>query len=340
MGGEAFGGGVMVAVAAGLWLAYLLPTWLRRRQYLATERNAVLLQQTLRILAETAETPREVQVEATARDVAAQSRILREREAAASARLKAEAEAAAAERRQAEAARAAAARAVAARLAADPAAVARGRRRSLRRWRAFASLVLLVSLAIVIAGWVLGAVAGAWTMFALGCGGVAVAFSGLSALAGAGRAVPPVTAAGTPSGRVVAFEPVEWEDAAPASLSWTPRPLPKPLYLSRGSIAATAMASVDAAAELRKAAAQAELAVRAARLDPAVTPITRSRPVAVPGAVSERGPVSAAASAAREDATREDAAGRSRFAAMGVVGETEPGISDLDAVLRRRRAVG
>jgi hypothetical protein len=73
---DVIGGGVLVAAAAALWIAYLLPTWLRRRQYLATERNAVRLQQTLRILAETAETPQAVRVEATAREVVTQQRIL------------------------------------------------------------------------------------------------------------------------------------------------------------------------------------------------------------------------------------------------------------------------
>ena len=86
---DVIGGGVLVAAAAALWIAYLLPSWLRRRQYLATERNAVRLQQTLRILAETAETPEAVRVEATAREVAAQQRILHEHEQAA--RLAAEA---------------------------------------------------------------------------------------------------------------------------------------------------------------------------------------------------------------------------------------------------------
>src|SRR5512145_3139178 len=80
---DAIGGGVLVAVAATLWIAYLLPSWLRRRQYLATERNAVRLQQTLRILAETSETPEEVRVEMTTREVAAQERILHEHELAA-----------------------------------------------------------------------------------------------------------------------------------------------------------------------------------------------------------------------------------------------------------------
>ena len=70
MSGEALGGGVMVAFAAALWVVYLMPTWSRRRHYLATERNAVRLQQTLRVLAETAEVPEEVHLEANARTVA------------------------------------------------------------------------------------------------------------------------------------------------------------------------------------------------------------------------------------------------------------------------------
>lgn len=51
------GGGIMLAIAAALWLVYLVPNWLRRREYLATERNAVRLQQTIRVLAETSEPP-------------------------------------------------------------------------------------------------------------------------------------------------------------------------------------------------------------------------------------------------------------------------------------------
>lgn len=51
------GGGIMLAIAAGLWLVYLVPNWLKRREYLATERNAVRLQQTIRVLAETSEVP-------------------------------------------------------------------------------------------------------------------------------------------------------------------------------------------------------------------------------------------------------------------------------------------
>jgi hypothetical protein len=51
------GGGLMLVLAAGLWLVYLVPNWLRRKEFAATERNAVRLQRTMRVLAETAEAP-------------------------------------------------------------------------------------------------------------------------------------------------------------------------------------------------------------------------------------------------------------------------------------------
>src|SRR6188472_2909914 len=76
--GDGVGGGVLLALAAGLWLVYLIPTWLRRREYLATERNALRLQQTLRVLAETAEVPVAIRAEATARSVVQQQRTLRQ----------------------------------------------------------------------------------------------------------------------------------------------------------------------------------------------------------------------------------------------------------------------
>jgi hypothetical protein len=80
------GGGLMFAAAAGLWMVYLMPTWFKRREYLATERNAVRLQQTLRVLAETSEVPAIVRVETSVRSIAEQERALRDQQAAAVAR--------------------------------------------------------------------------------------------------------------------------------------------------------------------------------------------------------------------------------------------------------------
>ena len=52
-------------------------SWVRRREFKASEQNALRLQRTLRVLAETAEVPTEVRVEATAREALAQERLLR-----------------------------------------------------------------------------------------------------------------------------------------------------------------------------------------------------------------------------------------------------------------------
>ncbi|MET0974457.1 MAG: hypothetical protein ABWX82_02155, partial [Leifsonia sp.] len=262
--GDAFSGGVMVAIAAALWIAYLLPSWLHRRQYIATERNAVRLQQTLRILAETSETPHEVRLETTARAVAAQERVLREREGAERARLKAEQAIAIAERRAAEREAAEAVRR--AKAAAD---AGRSRARVLRRARALTSLVLLVSVGAGIAGTVMAVSGSTWTLTIAGAGGVFASLFVLSSLARVRRAVP-VAAEQAPAAARARFEPVEWaEAAAPAATGWTPQPLPRPLTLERGSIAAAAMDSVEEAAALRRAAVFAAMSEKAAAMNAA-----------------------------------------------------------------------
>ncbi len=77
MTGGIFGGGVIFVVAALLWAAVLVPSWVRRREFRAAEQNAVRLQRTLRVLAETAEVPTEMRVEATAREALAREKLLR-----------------------------------------------------------------------------------------------------------------------------------------------------------------------------------------------------------------------------------------------------------------------
>ena len=71
------GTAIMIAIAAVLWFAYFVPTWMRRREYLDTERTATRLQQTLRVMAETAELPDQVRVEVSSRDAARHERLLR-----------------------------------------------------------------------------------------------------------------------------------------------------------------------------------------------------------------------------------------------------------------------
>lgn len=159
--------------------------------------------------------------------------------------------------------------------------------------------------------------AGSWLL--LGGGGL-VAFGSfvlLGQLATVGRmqaTLARVSAA--PSRRVAASAPVA---AAAAPSTWTPVPLPKPLYLSRavpavpfGSARETA-AFGQAQASLLSAAAQADAVLRAVPRTPVI------RPAAAVPAVA--------------------AAEVSRFARMGLIEDSDAAPTDLDAVLRRRRAM-
>jgi len=323
----------MVAVAAALWVTYLMPTWARRRQYLATERNAVRLQQTLRILAETSEIPQEVRVETNARGVSAQRKLLAQAEEDARIASKAAGDAATAARR------AAVLRAAAAR---PKALTPAGKAKRLRTMRALSTLLLLIGLVFTVVG-VAMLSAGMWTLLAGGLVAAVTAVATLGRLATVSRAArtpraatdADAAAAGrrAPAGaRGQRFEPVHFVDETPVAQPspWTPQPLPKPLHLSPGSIAQAAMASVDAAAQLRQAAAEAELQRRALAMAEAIAP-SEVTPITRP--VVARTAAGTAAKAAPQAAP-------SRFANMGIIGDTEPGMTDLDDVLRRRRAVG
>ncbi|MEB0000834.1 hypothetical protein QN367_17305 [Cryobacterium sp. RTS3] len=365
MSSEVLGGGVMVGVAAVLWVAYLMPTWTRRRQYVTTERNAVRLQQTMRILAETSEIPQEVHLEASARTVVTQQKLLAQAEE--DARVEAKAVmAAASSARRAVAAEAAADRAAVARVAAERAAAHRAaqstvighaaaRSRRVRRLRAVATLVLLGGFVAITLGLVTLVSGGSAVLLAGGAVFGSLAFGTLNRLArtsahAKARAVAARPAFAAERSRPLVgqdFEPVQFEETPAVVQTWTPRPLPRPLHLAPGTVAQAAMASADAAAQLRRAAAEAEVARRAEQLQVAVTPLRHTgtifaagsnvganvggtmgtRPVTRTGSVAVAGKAPAAAPV-------------SRFASMGIVGETEPGMTDLDAVLRRRRAAG
>jgi hypothetical protein len=364
MNGDAMGGGVVVALAAALWLAYLVPVWLRRREYLATERNAVRLQQTLRILAETSELPDEVRMEATAKTVAEQQRILRRAEERRLATARAEAaaharreQAIADERRQAaeeaeraatqaialeRASRAAAAQRARALAAAEAPLLSPTRRRRLRRARVSCTLVLVAGLAGLAVGAPLLLAGGAWPLPAAS---VVVVLTSLALLSRLARPAP--QAAPVPFVPAAPASPELYDDAQhdlpvqeALRQSWTPRPLPKPLHLSPGTVAAAAMASVDASAELRRAAARAEFertAATVAEAVPAVPAPVLLRPVSVAPAAA----AAAAEAAAKPGFPRPVAVAdpvENVYSAMGIVGSVDDATLDLDAVLRRRRA--
>ena len=268
------GGGVLFALAAGLWLVYLVPSWLRRREYLATERNAVRLQQTLRVLAETAEVPLAVRAETSARGVAEQQRTLRQAQ-----------QLAAREARAVEAAhraRDAAALRRAERLAdAQPAiaGVVAARTlaaRRLRRTRALTSLLLLASLVTLGVQVVLmtgGIAAGAWAVVGFSSVVGVTSFALLGRLAAVSRQRASLVAAHVPVRRTTS-------SARPAvaarAETWTPVPLPKPMYLSRSVMESVVVEADVAVAELQAAAAQSDAALRSAHREPEVAPFVRA----------------------------------------------------------------
>lgn len=254
MDGPVLSGGVIVLVAVLLWMLYLLPSWRGRFQYDAAERNAVRLNQALRVLAETSETPGEVRLELNARTALAQQKLAKrvqsEREAAELMLLREELAAA----------------------RADP-IVRQARAR--RRVRIAATSTLLLGL-------VLGGL-GVWQLIATqsqlllwtGAAMIVVAGSALQRMSSvaaraARRAVAPVEQP------VVRVEPTLHDQGR---ATWTPRPLPEPLVSVAGSRAQVARAEMDAQEERRTAARLAELRERAERMAPPT-------PVQIPAAAS------------------------------------------------------
>ncbi|MFC4223011.1 hypothetical protein [Lysinibacter cavernae] len=378
MTGDVLGGGVLVAVTAALWAVYFLPQWVRKRQFSATEQNALRIQRTIRVLAESSEVPTEVRLEATAREAAAQERILRSEQAAQAAIRRqqisqAEAEATKA-KRVAEAAAAEAAKVAkmnAARLAraaqaeaktmakpvsstAPSTAVAHARRTRARRVRATVALALLAGVVVSVVGGISLATGASATALIVGLTLTVVSLLGLRVVAPR----PSVQRVAQPA-VVHAFELDEDVNTAAAveaevaeDRSWMPRPLPKPLYLSRSTQAVDALAAADAADRLRRAAALAQEAQRAAERAAEVPNIAPQRVAPVRQlADANRAEVTPvfdiATTAPRVERPRQaprTAAGQfpdaRRLRSMGVIDETELGTADLDGVLRRRRNVG
>jgi hypothetical protein len=368
-----WGGGIVLLVAAVLWLVYLMPSWAARRQYLATERNAIRLQQTLRILAQTAELPDEVRIEMNAKSLAQAQRVARSEEAKRTAIVRAH-EAA----RQREITRRLAEQApVLERASAVPALTAMRMRRSRLGATLFGTLGVVVALVVVVVApslWLVG-VAGL-----VAAGGSAAVLAQLHQVAtarkkrlvageaGATRASRPATAWTDPAPPLSSEQPAEPEQ----DRAWTPNRVPKPLYVERPTApAASPESSAELAARLKervaaaKAEAEAEAAaIRAGESDPSLARVSRMRPELEEAAASlsahdqgrlaERlglrapAPTGVAPAAAGADAgagaatpaaAEEPAGPPSKWAGMGVLGEDAYQQADLDAIMRRRRAV-
>ncbi|WP_442576455.1 large exoprotein [Microbacterium sp. F51-2R] len=269
MGGQVLGGGVIVLVAALLWLVYLLPSWASRRQYDAAERNAVRLNQALRVLAETSETPQEVRLELNARTALAQQRLAR--------RALAEQEDLA-KRTQAELdqARLEVARTA---LAAARELPAARRARARRRARLLTTLVALIALGLVSWGvWQLVTV-GAWASIAGGVGLFAVCVVMLRRMARVGRRAVVASTVTDVAAREAA--PVQDVALEAEERGWEPRRIPRPLTASAGSRAAAVLDVAEARAALREAVREEAMRARAeAQRPPSIETARRAREAA------------------------------------------------------------
>jgi len=246
MDGPVLSGGVIVLVAVLLWMLYLLPSWRGRFQYNAAERNAVRLNQALRVLAETSETPGEVRLELTARTALAQQKLAKrlqsEKESAELALLREE-------------------------LAATKADPVVRQARARRRVRLTATVALFLGLAA--SGF------GVWQLLAveasslLWLGGATVVIASFILQRMSSVAARAARAARRSAQKA---EPAVHREAPPlhdqGAATWTPRPLPEPLVSMSGSRAQAAMAQRDAQAERRRAARLAELRERAEQMAP------------------------------------------------------------------------
>lgn len=245
------GGGVMLAIAAVLWLLYLLPNWLKNREYMATEKNAVRLQQTIRVLAETS--------------------LGETREAAMSANGQRDAVNSSTQHMRAGEARFAGPVAVGVPVRVRVVPSSERARARLRRTRVLTALILLAAIVIGIVqiGLMIGvgAVGASWLVLGTATLGAFSSVAMLSKLAEVARSRRAPVAAGvvrrTSLGERTA--PV----VAPAA-GWTPVPLPRPLYLSRS--AAPAAAVGNPVLELELAAASAERALRLVEQPPGIVP--------------------------------------------------------------------
>jgi hypothetical protein len=302
MNGELLSGGLVFAVGAVLWVAYLIPSWVRRRHFAETEANTVRMQHTVAAMTVAGlDTTHLRQAEATARAVHEQKKALRH-----------------AERENKRLARSAAHDAL---TAEQRALLARHRR---RRARQVALIFLLGSLVTLAVGIAYIAYVGDILIAALGGVGTLVTLAVMSSLSG------PVNV--TVARRTVAPASVFDQGARPAApvKSWTPQPVPRSLQQSPGSVAAGVVAQQQAADARRSAIAEQAYLAR-------VSTGRRAEPVEASTRDAVSAPQRTAPVAAPPRPVEQPAQAPSRFAGLGIVTDTDTGSFDLDSALKRRR---
>ena len=348
MTGGGLGGGVIFVVAALLWVAVLVPAWVRRREFRAAERNALRLQRTLRVLAETTEVPQEVRLEATAKQALAHEKLLRTAQRRQEAERDAELAEARAEQVRAEIR--------AQQIRRKQAAVqrsARLRRPLVRRVRAVAFLGTVVGLLGALVGAGLAIAGSGAAMLVWSAALFATALAGLVILA-PGRArmhsIPAERVVDTGVARSEA--PAEdlaigETDASAAAHQAAQRAAAERIERARAMARARAQAPRQTArvnqpdSMLLRESGQSRGAAPAGAATPAAPAASAA---AAPASSRSQAPAPAVPqtprSAAQARVNAEQLAARERLSQMGRVGDTTVGMPDLDAVLRRRRNVG
>ena len=254
MNGEFLSGGLVFAVGAVLWVAYLIPSWLRRRHFNDTEANTVRMQHAIAAMTVAGlDTTHLRRAEANARAVHEHKKALRDAERVSKRRARSSAhEALTPEQRS---------------------LIARHRR---RRARQVALIFLLASLATLAAGVAYISYVGDILIAVIGGVGALVTLAVMSSLAGPADV--------TVARRAVAPASVFDQGARPAPpvRSWTPRAVPRSLQQSPGSVAAGVVAQQQAADARRQAMAEQTYLAAASRTPRAEPTVSRAEPVEAP----------------------------------------------------------
>lgn len=356
MTGSALGGGLLFVVAALLWSAVLVPAWLRRREFRAAERNALRLQRTLRVLAETSEVPQEVHAEATAKEALQHEKILRTAQRRQEAERRAHLAEAKAEEVRAEIHAQDMQRKHRATLRA-----AKLRRPTVRRLRSIAALATLMGVIGVLVGAGLalagsGAAVLGWSAL-ITC----ASFGGLLLMApGSAKVAPlpvpeaePVAPAAEPEFVDHEFVEEAGEDTTATAAAHAAAQQAAAARIARARALARARAErpaartnqpdsmllAEAKRQLREQRATDESSARSAGTSSAAP--ERGENGARPAAQSQSSaPARTTLTPAEEAARSQQLAAAARLRQMGVVGDTSEGMPDLNALLRRRRNAG
>lgn len=334
MNGQGLGGGILLAVGALLWGAYFLPVWTKRRQFNAAQKNALRIQRTLRILAETAEVPEEVRVEATARQALAHERML---EATGRSHV-AEHEVKLAEAKLAE------------QEAKREARKALRRARTLKReafrrshamniTRTVTALIALVALLGIVVGITLALIGVTTAVLAISSLTILVTIAMLIAIAPRGARIAEKPVARSRTAQAV-HVPLETEVRAPSVQRRSVTPRANPARVASPQQPASAVQVEQAKRLLDIARQQAERDQRA--MMDAQRDATRAEPSSATQAVRQRAPQrpGAPANAPQRPVARPQQPAKVNATALqslGMLDELESGMPDLDAALLRRR---